>query len=140
MFQADNVSIYIAPQTALVSGATADSAAIAVSARAPVAAVSLAETPAVPARFSVTVTPMIAAPEATLTFVTTRPGPVRIDLYDLSGRRVRDVFDAPYVAPGLHTVKLDGRGDHGERLGDGVYFYRVQAIERSTTGRFVIVR
>jgi hypothetical protein len=140
VFLADNISIYLVPQTALVSGATSDSSAVAASARAPVAAVSLAETPAVPARFSVTVTPMIAAPEATLTFVTTRPGPVRIDLYDLSGRRVRDVFDAPFVAPGLHTVKLDGRGDNGERLGDGVYFYRVQAIERSTTGRFVIVR
>jgi hypothetical protein len=37
-------------------------------------------------------------------------------------------------------MKLDGRGDHGERLGDGVYFYRVQAVERSATGRFLIVR
>jgi hypothetical protein len=40
----------------------------------------------------------------------------------------------------LHNVTLDGRGDQGERLGDGVYFYRVQAAERSATGRFVIVR
>ena len=77
---------------------------------------------------------------ANVSVASTRPGPVRIELYDLSGRRVRNVLDAPTMAPGLHSVTLDGRGDQGERLGVGVYFYRVQAIERSATGRFVVVR
>jgi flagellar hook assembly protein FlgD len=77
---------------------------------------------------------------AKLAFATTQPGAVRIELYDLNGRRVRRVLDEPFMAPGLHNVMLDGRGDQGERLGDGVYFYRVQAAERSATGRFVIVR
>jgi len=65
---------------------------------------------------------------------------VRIDIYDLAGRRVRSVADAEFMAPGLHSITLDDRGDAGERLGNGVYFYRVQAPERSVTGRFVIVR
>ena len=44
------------------------------------------------------------------------------------------------MAPGLHNVTSDSRGDQGVRLRDGVYFLRVQAAERSATGRFVIVR
>jgi flagellar hook assembly protein FlgD len=94
----------------------------------------------VPERFSVSVAPSVATPQATIRFATTVPGPVRIELYDLSGRRVRRLFDAPFMAPGLHNVTMDGRGEHGEPLGRGVYFYRVQAPERSATGRFVIVR
>jgi len=71
---------------------------------------------------------------------TTRPGPVPIELYDLAGRRVRRLLDEASMAPGLHTITFDGRGDQGERLTDDVYFYRVQAAERTATGRFVIVR
>jgi hypothetical protein len=35
---------------------------------------------------------------------------------------------------------LDGRSDHGECRGDGVYFHGVQGIERSAAGRIVTVR
>jgi len=78
--------------------------------------------------------------KTTLRFTTTLPGPVRIELYDLAGRRVRRVLDEVFVAPGLHSITLDGRGDQGESLGSGVYFYRVQATERVARGRFVLVR
>jgi len=93
-----------------------------------------------PAGFSAAVATGARAGTATLTLALTRPGPVRIDIYDLAGRRVRRIADAEFMAPGLHSITLDDRGDAGERLGNGVYFYRVQAPERSVTGRFVIVR
>jgi parallel beta-helix repeat protein len=109
-------------------------------AAAPEAPTAAAAAPAVPDRFSVSLAPAMTGPTATLTLTTTLAGPVRIELYDLSGRRVRRVLDTPFMAPGLHNVTLDGRGDQGERLGRGVYFYRVQAIERSATGRFVLLR
>jgi len=141
VFQMDNVSIYLVPASTPPSSGVADSTAVVASGHAQVDNGSFATSASsVPASFSVSVTSMIGAREATLTFATTRPGPVRVELYDLAGRRVRSLLDAPYVAPGLHSVTLDGRGDQGERLGDGVYFYRVQAIERSVAGRFVIVR
>jgi hypothetical protein len=142
VFQMDNVTINLVPAgTAVVSAAYGDSTGVATSGRAPVAAEAFAGggEPA-PARFSVSIAPSVATPTTTLTFATTVPGPVRIELYDLAGRRVRNVLDAPYMAPGLHNVTLDGRGEHGEPLDRGVYFYRVQAPERSATGRFVIVR
>ena len=93
-----------------------------------------------PAGFSASVATGARAGTASLTLALTRPGPVRIDIYDLAGRRVRRVADAEFMAPGLHSITLDDRSDAGERLGNGVYFYRVQAPERSVTGRFVIVR
>jgi hypothetical protein len=44
------------------------------------------------------------------------------------------------MAPGLHTLNVDGRSDRGDRLGSGVYFYRLQATERSVVGRLIFVR
>jgi hypothetical protein len=69
-----------------------------------------------------------------------RPQPARVDLFDASGRHVRALLDDADMAPGLHSLNFDARDDHGDRLASGVYFYRVQAAERSVAGRFVIVR
>jgi hypothetical protein len=78
--------------------------------------------------------------DATLQFVTTRPGAVRVDLFDAAGRRVRELLDDGHVEPGLHHIALDGRSDRGERLESGMYFYRVQATERTALGKVVIAR
>jgi hypothetical protein len=51
---------------------------------------------------------------------------VRLGLFDLQGRRVRDLERAT-KGPGRYTVQWDGRGDHGERLKAGIYFLRLEA-------------
>ena len=93
-----------------------------------------------PLSFRVAVIPAVTHADATLSFVTTRPGPVRADLFDASGRRVRVLMDGVSLAPGVHQVQIDGRAEDGRSLGSGLYFYRLQTAERSATGRFVIVR
>jgi hypothetical protein len=90
--------------------------------------------------FGVRLVPTVTGGTATLQFTTTRAGPVRIALFDASGRQVRTLLDQPVVAPGLHSLNFDAQGEHGDRLGPGVYFYRVQAVERSVSGRLVLLR
>jgi hypothetical protein len=68
-------------------------------------------------------------PEATLTYTITRQGPVRIDMFDIQGRLVRRIADAPAVAAGTHDVKIDGRGERGEKLPSGVYYIRGTSCE-----------
>ena len=63
-------------------------------------------------------------PSAILTYTTTRPGPVRIDMFDIQGRLVRHLVDEPALAAGLHEAKIDGLGQHGEKLPSGVYYIR----------------
>jgi PKD repeat protein len=78
--------------------------------------------------------------QSSLVFVTSRPGPLLIVLYDISGRRVRAVLDEPNAPAGLHQVPVDGRDERGQMLAAGVYFYRIRALEGSSGGRFVVVR
>jgi hypothetical protein len=68
-------------------------------------------------------------PEATLTYTTTRQGSVRIDMFDVQGRLVRRLVDAAAVTAGTHDVKIDGRGERGEKLPSGVYYIRGTSSE-----------
>ena len=72
--------------------------------------------------------------------MTTKPGFVRVRLFDLNGRMVRDLLDAPTMDPGLHEVAIDGADAGGRRLASGVYFYRVDAREGSSQGRLAVVK
>jgi len=67
--------------------------------------------------------------EATLTYTTTRQGPVRIDMFDIQGRLVRRLVDAAAMTAGVHDVTIDGRGERGEKLPSGVYYIRGTSSE-----------
>jgi hypothetical protein len=79
-------------------------------------------------------------PRAMLGFTTTRPGFVRVRLFDLNGRMVRQVLDTPTLEPGYHEVAIDGADSEGRRLASGVYFYRVEAREGFSQGRLAVVK
>jgi hypothetical protein len=78
-------------------------------------------------------------PEAILTVWTASPGPLRVTIYDSSGRRVRVLTDGPAGA-GEHRIQIDGRGIRGVSLPTGMYFYRVESADGVTAGRFAIVK
>ena len=64
---------------------------------------------------------------------------VQIAVHDVSGRRVRDVFDSPLTA-GEHTLRWDGRDARGQLVPAGTYFVVVRADERVTARRIVFIR
>lgn len=73
-------------------------------------------------------------PETWLPFTLGEPGRVRIIIYDLKGRPVRDI-DMGDLRPGRYIERSrapmwDGRDDRGERLPSGIYFYSLQVNGR----------
>lgn len=79
-------------------------------------------------------------PDASLTFTTSRPGRVRVSVFDLQGRLVRRVMEEGTLSAGYHDVRVDGKSEDGSRLPSGVYFYRVEAEEGTAVGRVVIAK
>ena len=61
-------------------------------------------------------------------------GHVRLDVFDLTGRRVETLVDG-LVPPGEHAVLFDGR-----RLASGTYVYRLETDAGSESRRMVLVR
>jgi hypothetical protein len=68
-------------------------------------------------------------PEATLTYTTSRVGPVRIEMFDIQGRLVRRLVDTAAMAAGIHEAIIDGRGSRGEKLPSGTYYIRGTSSE-----------
>jgi hypothetical protein len=68
-----------------------------------------------------------------LSFELPRTEHVRLEVFDMSGRRVRTLLSESQP-PGRHTVTWDGADEHGRRSAAGLYHYRLQA------GRFVAAR
>jgi len=63
---------------------------------------------------------------------------VRLDLYDLRGRKVRRLFDRD-LPRGSFDVMWDGRDDRGARLRDGVYFVRLETTGGRRQTRLVLL-
>jgi len=81
--------------------------------------------------------PFVSA--TTIRFDHPRAGPVRLAIFDVTGRRVRTLLDAA-VAAGLQSVAWDGRDDAGRRVGAGVYMARLDADGVAATLRVLRVR
>lgn len=65
--------------------------------------------------------------------------PVRLRIYDARGILVRTLYDAPQSA-GRHAVSWNGRDDSGQPLASGLYLYQLEAGERRTTRKMVLLR
>jgi flagellar hook assembly protein FlgD len=64
---------------------------------------------------------------------------VRLEVYDVSGRRVR-VLLAGSESAGPHEVAWDGCDDMGRPVASGVYFMTLEAGETSVSGKAVLLR
>jgi hypothetical protein len=75
----------------------------------------------------------------TLRFGLSAPGPVRVALYDVAGRRVALLEDG-YRETGEHTLVWNGRDDAGRRVSPGVYVARLEAGTFSAAAKVVVLK
>ncbi|MBD3334768.1 MAG: hypothetical protein GF355_04575 [Candidatus Eisenbacteria bacterium] len=94
-----------------------------------------------PARFALArIAPNPFSPSATIRYdVPARGGAVRIDIYNVAGRRIKTLVDRESV-PGRHVLVWDGATDAGRRVGAGVYFVAMSAPGYRQTERLICIR
>lgn len=71
-------------------------------------------------------------------FYAPRADRVRVGLYDLSGRLVRELLEAS-VEPGWKEVRWDGRGADGQRIAAGTYLCRLTGFGHDESVRLTRV-
>lgn len=64
---------------------------------------------------------------------------VKLHVFDVQGRLVRTLVSGP-VEAGAHTVTWNGRNDQEREVSAGVYFYRLEAGEKSATRKMILLR
>jgi subtilisin family serine protease len=78
-------------------------------------------------------------PTTTLAFQTPRAGRVDLGIYDVLGRRIRQLADGE-VDAGLHQQVWDGTTDGGSAAGSGIYFIRLRSGDRVATQRVLLLK
>jgi len=74
-----------------------------------------------------------------VSFQVHRPGPVRVDVFDVAGRLVEVLFEG-VTGPDARTVGWDGSDARGRRVPSGVYLVRVSGSDGDLLQRMTVVR
>jgi hypothetical protein len=75
----------------------------------------------------------------TIKFEVPKQARVRVSVYDVAGRLVKDLADRE-MAPGEYTVSWDGRDSRNKEVGPGIYFYNFTTPERSIQKKMVLLK
>lgn len=78
-------------------------------------------------------------PNTTIDYTVSAPGQVKLEVYDMAGRRVRTLVDEPRAA-GTFTATWDGRDDAGNAAASGTYFCRMTAAGEMTARKMTLVK
>jgi hypothetical protein len=77
-------------------------------------------------------------PATTIAWRRAADGPMRITLYDASGRRLRQLWDGQ--APAAGTLRFDGRDGEGRELPSGLYLLRLRDGSGQASRRLLLAR
>ena len=78
-------------------------------------------------------------PVTHITFVTTTEKMVRIEVYDMLGRKIQVLAHDRFPA-GAHTVSWDARDDGGRSVSSGTYIYRIISDTQLLSRKMLLLR
>ena len=64
---------------------------------------------------------------------------VKIEIFDLSGKRVKTLFNA-HQEKGEHQEEWDGKDREGNKAPSGIYFYRLQSGDYTATKNMTLLK
>lgn len=78
-------------------------------------------------------------PSTTIMFDLAKGGNVKLSVYNLKGQLVK-VLSQDYRSSGTHRLVWDGRDANNRSVSSGVYFYRLQTPELTSTRKMLMVK
>ncbi len=77
-------------------------------------------------------------PTTTISFSLQNRGRVKLMVFNISGKEVGKLADR-VMSPGQHSVVWNGRGENGEHLPSGIYFYRLFLDDKVVRTRSMVL-
>ena len=72
-------------------------------------------------------------PATTIIYNLPESGNVTINIYNVTGKKIRTFISSKYQSKGIHSVKWNGKDDNMNTLSSGIYFIRISTNEISKT-------
>lgn len=79
-------------------------------------------------------------PSTNIRFELGLPAEVTLSIHDLVGRRVNVLASGTSLTAGVHEFPWHGTDDQGQGVAAGVYFFRLQALDHTATGRLTLIK
>ena len=79
-------------------------------------------------------------PETTISFDLNEEAVVSLTIYDMAGQVVRELAAGKVMAAGHYSSLWDGRDNNGDRVGSGLYFYRLGAGDFTSVKKMVLLK
>jgi hypothetical protein len=77
--------------------------------------------------------------ETVISYAAPKAGRITLEVYDLSGRRVRTLLRQT-MAPGFYTAVWDGRDERGRAVAAGVYYIRMVGRDYESSRHMILLR
>ena len=78
-------------------------------------------------------------PTTTLKYEMGSAGPVSINVFDVSGHKIRSLYNGIQI-PGLHEVRWDAKNDNGRSMSSGVYLFKVNVNGKTHTAKTLLLK
>lgn len=78
-------------------------------------------------------------PETRIEFALGAAAATRLEVFNIMGQRIRVLYEGTLGA-GPHSVTWDGTNDQGQRVGSGMYFYRITADDQTAKGKMLMLK
>ncbi len=75
----------------------------------------------------------------TIRFYLPKAAQVRLEIFNVLGQKIRTLKNA-YLPSGHHQILWDGRGENGEMVSSGVYYYRMQAADFNKMKKMILLK
>ena len=77
--------------------------------------------------------------QTVLSYFLPKSGPVRLELFSVTGQRVATLHQGPQQA-GYHRLRWEAQDGEGHPLASGIYFYRLETTNGILTRKFTLLR
>jgi len=74
-----------------------------------------------------------------ISFGLPRPGPVRLEIYNILGQRIISLIDR-FLSAGYYNISWNGKDSEGRDMASGIYFYRLNTAEQVAVRKMVCLK
>jgi hypothetical protein len=79
-------------------------------------------------------------PETSIYYTLRDNSIVTIEIFDILGRKIKNLLDEEFQNAGLHFVKWDGTDINSSKVSSGIYIYRIKASDFINSKKMILLK